>query len=256
MPPAQRYSSPPSTARWREPGHPLRPDQGRGTTFAVRQGCTITQLRNRRSLHCFQKAHLRPCPHRASAPKHRVWLLQPLRPFALTAARAFLPSLSRPRDPLRPGSAPTKRLQSRSGGATEPPFPDARRGVRILQPTRRIPKYQGAAPSAHPMSDSRRPCTKAWSTFATRHVFQMVAQLVLDFGRQQRKMIPDSLQAGTDLEYLARGLGADAGHAGNIVAGVAHQSLHVRPLGRADAALGRELGSPNNFSSRAAGSHM
>ena len=75
----------------------------------------------------------------------------------------------------------------------------------------------------------------------------MAAHLVLDFGRQQDEMIPDVLQAGTDLENLARGLGADARHAGDIVAGVAHQGLHVGPLGRAHPALGPEFGFVEKF---------
>ena len=74
------------------------------------------------------------------------------------------------------------------------------------------------------------------------HILEMAAHLVLNFGRQQDEMVPDVLQTGADLEDLARGLGADARHAGNIVAGVAHQGLHVGPLGRADPALGPEFG--------------
>ena len=74
------------------------------------------------------------------------------------------------------------------------------------------------------------------------HVLQMFLQLGLHFGRQQDEMVADVLKAGADGEDLARGLGADARHAGDVVAGIADEGLHIGPLGGRHAVLRREVG--------------
>ena len=74
------------------------------------------------------------------------------------------------------------------------------------------------------------------------HVFQMRLQFGLHLGRQQDEMVADVLKTGADGEDLARGLGTDARHAGDVVAGIADEGLHVGPLGGRHAALCREIG--------------
>ena len=74
------------------------------------------------------------------------------------------------------------------------------------------------------------------------HVFQMFLQLGLQFGRQQDEMVADVLKAGTNGKNLARGLGTDARHAGDVVAGITDKGLHVGPLAGRHAALRREVG--------------
>ena len=79
------------------------------------------------------------------------------------------------------------------------------------------------------------------------HVVQMVAQFVLKFGGQQGEMVADILKGWAYLKNLGGGFGADAGHAGDVVAGVAHKGLHIGPLGGGQTAFFRKLVGSKQF---------
>ena len=61
------------------------------------------------------------------------------------------------------------------------------------------------------------------------------------------EMVAHVLQGGVGAQHVQGGLGPDAGHARNVVAGVADQRLQVGPRGRGDAALGFQIGPGGEF---------
>ena len=141
------------------------------------------------------------------------------------------------------------RRACRSGRSTSCPVP-AQQGIHFPPQSKQFEfRGQGGAgfgvgrPDGHVVqADVRAEIPAQCGQFAPgEHVFQMVAQFFLELGRDPLEMVADLLQRGAAFKYLLRLLGADARHAGDIVAGIAYEGLHVGPLRGLHAGLPHEI---------------